>query len=63
MVNKYFENELLNFEPAPGIGEHYKKIVMDVFQSEQTTGSDERKMIADQINGRKRFYPMPVDAL
>eukprot|EP01037_Dinobryon_pediforme_P007934 gene7934-8006_t len=55
---------------APGIGEHYKKIVMDVFQSEQSTGSDERKMIADQIdeqekilsNARKRFMMEDIDA-
>jgi site-specific DNA recombinase len=69
-VNEYFENELLNFQLAPGIGEHYKRIVMDVFQSEHNSGSDERKMIANQIdeqekilsNARKRFMMEDIDA-
>lgn len=48
-VNEYFENELLDFQLAPGIGDFYKQIVLDVFRSEYKIGSDERKLIAAQI--------------
>jgi len=69
-VNEYFENDLLNFQLAPGVGELYKKVVMDVFQSEQKNGSDGRKQIAAQIeeqekilsNARKRFMTEDIDA-
>jgi site-specific DNA recombinase len=69
-VNNYFENELLNFQLAPGIGNLYKQIVMDVFQSEHRTGSDEKKLIAGQIdeqekmlsNARRRFMMEDIDA-
>ena len=69
-VNEYFENELLNFQLAPGIGDLYKQIVMDVFQSEYKNGSDERKLLANQIeeqerilsNARKRFMMEDIDA-
>ncbi len=69
-VNEYFENEILNFQIAPGIGELYKQVVMDVFQSEHWNGSDDRKLIAAQIeeqerilsNARKRFMMEDIDA-
>ena len=69
-VNEYFENELLNFQLAPGIGDFYKQIVMDVFQSEHKSGSDGRRVIAEHIeeqekilsNARKRFMMEDIDA-
>jgi len=52
------------------IGNLYKKIVMDVFQSEHKHGSDDRKLIAAQIdeqerilsNARKTFMTENIDA-
>lgn len=69
-VNEYFENELLSFQLAPGTGDLYKQIVMEVFQSEHKNGSDERKLIAAQIeeqekilsNARKCFMMEEIDA-
>jgi site-specific DNA recombinase len=69
-VNEYFEGHLLNFQLAPGMGEYFKRIVMDVFQSENRFGLDERRAIADQIeaqekmlsNARKRFMTEEIDA-
>jgi site-specific DNA recombinase len=69
-VNEYFENELLNFQLAPGIGDFYKQVVMDVFRSEHKNGSDERRVLAEQIdeqerilsNARKRFMMEDIDA-
>ncbi len=53
-----------------GKDDHFKKIVMDVFQSEHRVGLDDRKAIADQIeqqekilsNARKRFMTEEIDA-
>jgi site-specific DNA recombinase len=69
-VNDYFEDHLLNFQLSPGIGEHFKKIVLDVFQSENRVGLDGRKEIAEQIeqqekllsNARRRFMTEDIDA-
>jgi site-specific DNA recombinase len=69
-VNDYFESHLINFQLAPGIGEHFKQIVMDVFQSENRFGLDERRTVADQIeaqermlsNARKRVMTEEIDA-
>ena len=68
-VNEYFENELLNFQLSPTIAKVFKQIVMDVFQSEQRTGSDERKLLADKIEeqekmlsiARRRFMMEEID--
>jgi len=70
LVNEYFENELLNFQLAPGIGELYKAIVMDVFRSESRLGTDERKVLAGKIeeqermlsNARKRYMTDEIDS-
>jgi site-specific DNA recombinase len=69
-VNEYFENHLLDFQLAPGIGDHFKAIVMDEFKSEYKRGLDERKELAEQIeaqekilsNARKRFMVEEIDA-
>ena len=70
LVNEYFENDLLNFQLAPGTSELYKAIVMDVFRSENRTGLDERKALAGKIeeqekmlsNARKRYMTDEIDA-
>ncbi|WP_243837281.1 hypothetical protein [Mucilaginibacter gilvus] len=69
-VNEYFENELLNFQLTPGIADHFKAIVIDVFKSEREGGSNERLLLADQIdkqekilsNARRRFMMEEIDA-
>ncbi|TFF38591.1 recombinase family protein [Mucilaginibacter psychrotolerans] len=69
-VNKYFEDDLINFQLHPGISNHFKAIVLDVFKSEHRDGLDERKVIADQMeeqekmlsNARKRFMLEEIDA-
>jgi len=50
-VNEYFENYLLNFQLAPGIGAFYKKVVTEVFQAENKSGLDGRRIIAQEIEG------------
>ena len=69
-VNEYFENHLLDFQLAKGVGEIYKRAVMDIFQSEHKNGSEDKKLIAEQIeeqerilsNARKRFMTEDIDA-
>ena len=54
-VNAYFENELLNFQLAPGVAVLFKKIVLDVFQSESRDDLDGRKALAAQIEEQERI--------
>ncbi|MBD1364654.1 recombinase family protein [Mucilaginibacter sp. ZT4R22] len=69
-VNEYFEKELLNFELTPAVGKLYKTVVMDIFQSQNRTGLDERKHLAGKIdeqekilsNARKRYMTDEIDA-
>jgi len=69
-VNKYFENELLNFQLTPVIAEHFKAVVLDIFKSAGSQGLDERKSLAEKIesherilsNARKRFMQEEIDA-
>jgi site-specific DNA recombinase len=69
-VNEYFENHLMDFQLADGVGDLFKSIVMDVFQSGHKIGLDERRDIAGQVeaqekilsNARKRFMMEEIDA-
>ncbi|MEB0263463.1 MULTISPECIES: recombinase family protein [unclassified Mucilaginibacter] len=69
-VNEYFENELLNFKLSPAIADHFKAIVVDVFKAERAGGSNERLVLAEQIdqqekilsNARRRFMTEDIDA-
>ncbi len=48
-VNEYFENDLLNFQLAPGIGDLFKRAVLEVFQDDRRDGMDERKAILAEM--------------
>jgi site-specific DNA recombinase len=69
-VNDYFESQLVNFQLAPGIGDLFKAVVMDIFRSEHKSGNDERMNLAHQIEtqekilsaARKHFMLEEIDA-
>lgn len=69
-VNEYFEKELLNFQLAPGIRELYKRVVLDIYQSEHRGDLDERKKILGEIecqetmlsNARKQIAANEIEA-
>lgn len=69
-VNKYFENELLRYKLAPGAGELFKMVVMDVCASSNREELDERKTISKKLeeqeamlsNARKKLMKDEIDA-
>ncbi|WP_429378468.1 recombinase family protein [Mucilaginibacter sp. UYCu711] len=69
-VNQYFEDELIKFNLASGVGELFKMVVMDECRSTSRDDLDERKVISTKIEeqelnlskARKRLLKEEIDA-
>lgn len=69
-VNEYFEEYLLEYQLTREAGVLFKAVVLDVYSTEQKSGADGRKELAEQIeeqermlsNARKRFMMEEIDA-